>query len=173
MRKWPVLFAGFCRKALCKGKIKNYIFSAHNKIVQTDLMLSGPSGSGSSFKFADFKIRAENMAELLSLLYKKKINSSAGQQILKEMFSGADDDPSRIAERLDLAQIDDDSTLEDIVVKVIMSNSKQVEEYKAGKETVLKFLVGQVMKESKGKANPQKVEKILKNKLPACRPGRK
>ena len=50
-----VFFALFCRKVLCKGKIKNYIFSAHNKIVQTDLMLSGPSGSGSSFKFADFK----------------------------------------------------------------------------------------------------------------------
>ena len=66
---------------------------------------------------------------------------------------------------MDLAQIDDDSTLEGIVTQVIMSNPEQVEQYRAGKETVLKFLVGQVMKESKGKANPQTAEKILKEKL--------
>lgn len=117
------------------------------------------------FKIADLKISGENMAELLSLIYEKKINSSAGQVILKEMFSGADDDPSHIAARLNLAQIDDQSTLEDIVIKVIMSNTKQVEEYQSGKETLLKFFVGQVMKESKGKANPQIIEKILKEKL--------
>ncbi len=120
---------------------------------------------GNDFKIEDLKISAENMAELIKLVYQKKINSSAGQQILKEMFSGADDDPSRIAERMDLAQIDDDSTLEDIAVQVIMSNPKQVEEYKAGKEPIIKFLVGQFMKESKGKANPQKAEEILKKKL--------
>lgn len=120
---------------------------------------------GNDFKIEDLKISAENMAELIKLVYDKKINSSAGQKILKEMFEGKDDDPSRIAEKLDLAQIDDDSTLEDLAVKVIMSNSSQVEEYKSGKEAVLKYLVGQFMKESKGKANPQKAEEILKKKL--------
>lgn len=117
------------------------------------------------FDTSNLSISAENMAELISLIYKKKINSSAGQTILKEMFEGADDDPSRIAERLDLAQIEDDSTLEDIVVQVIMSNPSQVEEYKNGKEALIKFFVGKVMAESKGKANPQKAEEILKNKL--------
>lgn len=117
------------------------------------------------FKFADLKITGENMAELLSLIYTKKLNSSAGQKVLKEMFTGADDDPSHIAERLDLAQVDDVATLEDIAIQVIMSNPEQVEQYKAGKEAVLKFLVGQFMKESKGKANPQKAEEILKKKL--------
>lgn len=120
---------------------------------------------GGDFVEEDFKISAENFAELLKLVHEKKINSSAGQTILKEMFSGKDDDPSRIAERLDLAQIDDDSTLEGIVASVIMSNPDQVAEYKAGKEPILKFLVGQVMKESKGKANPQTAEKILKEKM--------
>ncbi|MDP2812359.1 MAG: Asp-tRNA(Asn)/Glu-tRNA(Gln) amidotransferase subunit GatB [bacterium] len=118
-----------------------------------------------NFKTKDFKISAENMAEFISLIYQNKINSSAAQIVLKEMFAGADDDPSHIAERLDLAQIDDDSTLEGMVIEVIMSNPKQVEEYKSGKVAVLKFLVGQVMKESKGKANPEKAEKILKEKL--------
>ena len=55
MRKRPIFFAGFFRKSLFKGKIKHFIFLAHNKIVQTDLMLSGPAESGSSFMFADFK----------------------------------------------------------------------------------------------------------------------
>ena len=55
MRKWPIFFAGFCLKSLFRGKIKKFIFSAHNKIVQTDIMLSVPVESGSSFKFADFK----------------------------------------------------------------------------------------------------------------------
>ena len=120
---------------------------------------------GAKFKIEDLYITAENMAELITLIYEKKINSSAGQTILKEMFNGADDDPSHIAERLDLAQIEDDSTLEGIVIKVIMSNPEQVKEYKSGKAAVLKFFLGLVMKESKGKANPQKAEELLKNKL--------
>ncbi|MBU1202926.1 Asp-tRNA(Asn)/Glu-tRNA(Gln) amidotransferase subunit GatB [Patescibacteria group bacterium] len=117
------------------------------------------------FKIEDLKISAENMSELLTLIYEKKINSSAGQIILKEMFNGADDDPSHIAERLDLAQIEDDMTLDGIVIKVIMSNPEQVKEYQAGKAAVLKFLLGLVMKESRGKANPQKAEEMLKEKL--------
>jgi len=119
------------------------------------------------FKFSDFKISAENFAELMSLLYEKKINSSAGQIILKEMFKGVDDDPSHIAGRLDLLQIDDISTLEDLVTKVIMSNPDQVREYQAGKAALMKFFVGLVMKESHGKANPEAVERILKDKLNA------
>jgi len=118
-----------------------------------------------NFDITDLKISAENMSELIALIYKNAINSSAGQTILKEMFSGADDDPSRIAERLDLAQIDDDSTLEGIAAKIVMSNPEQVKDYKNGKVALMKFFVGQFMKESKGKANPQKAEEILKKKL--------
>lgn len=117
------------------------------------------------FDIKDLKISAENMSELIALIYKNTINSSAGQIILKEMFNGADDDPSRIAERLDLAQIDDVSTLEDIATKIVMSNPEQVKQYQNGKEAVMKFFVGQFMKESKGKANPKMAEEILKKKL--------
>ena len=120
--------------------------------------------TGTNFKFEDLKISAENMAELLKMIYRQKINSSAAQTVLKEMYETGGD-PSAIAEDKDLAQIDDDSTIEDLVIKVIMTNTAQVEEYKAGKEAVLKYLVGMVMKESKGSANPQKVEQILKQKL--------
>jgi aspartyl-tRNA(Asn)/glutamyl-tRNA(Gln) amidotransferase subunit B len=116
------------------------------------------------FNFKRLKITPENMAELLSLVYKKKINSSAAQTILAQMFKTGDD-PSDIAERLDLAQIDDVSTLEDMVIKVLMMYPKQVEELKSGKEALLKFFVGKVMAESKGKANPKKVEEIIQDKI--------
>ncbi|MDD5749612.1 MAG: Asp-tRNA(Asn)/Glu-tRNA(Gln) amidotransferase subunit GatB [Patescibacteria group bacterium] len=120
---------------------------------------------GAHFKMEKLKISAENMAELVYLVYEKKINSSAGQIILKEMFQGTDDDPSRVAERLDLAQIEDDTTLEGIVMRVLVLFPDQAEQYRQGKTAVLQFLVGQVMKESKGKANPKKIEEILKKKL--------
>ncbi|MCB9802824.1 Asp-tRNA(Asn)/Glu-tRNA(Gln) amidotransferase subunit GatB [Candidatus Nomurabacteria bacterium] len=117
-----------------------------------------------NFKFSDLKISSENMAELISLVYQNKINSSAGQTILKAMFESGGD-PSNIAEKLDLAQIDDVATLEDLVIKVLMLYPKQLAELKQGKEALLKFFVGKVMAESKGKANPQKVEEIIKGKI--------
>jgi aspartyl-tRNA(Asn)/glutamyl-tRNA(Gln) amidotransferase subunit B len=118
----------------------------------------------SNFKFDDLKITSENMAELLSLVHKKTINSSAAQTVLAEMFKTGDD-PSHIAENLDLAQIDDVATLDDLVIKTLMLYPKQAEELRSGKEVLMKFFVGKVMAESKGKANPQKVEEILKTKL--------
>ena len=118
----------------------------------------------SNFKFDNLKITSENMAELLSLVYKKTINSSAGQTILADMFKTGDD-PSHIAERLDLAQIDDVFTLEDLVIKTLMLYPHQADELRSGKEVLMKFFVGKVMAESKGKANPQKVEEIIKDKI--------
>ncbi|MBP9802518.1 Asp-tRNA(Asn)/Glu-tRNA(Gln) amidotransferase subunit GatB [Patescibacteria group bacterium] len=117
-----------------------------------------------NFDLDDLKISSENMAELLNLVYQNKINSSAGQMILKEMFASGGD-PSQIAEKLDLAQIDDIATLEDLVIKVLMLYPEQLAELKNGKEPLIKFFVGKVMAESKGKANPQKVEEIIKKKI--------
>ncbi len=119
---------------------------------------------GSNFNFKDLKINPENMAELIYLIYINKINSSAGQSILKEMFSTGGD-PSHIAEEKDLLQIEDDNLLDNLVDKVLKNNKKQVDEYKSGKDSLLKFFIGQVMKESRGKANPKTIEDILLNKL--------
>lgn len=117
------------------------------------------------FKLKNLQISPENMAEFISLIYLKKINSTAGQKILAEMFSGKDQDPSHLADKMDLTQIDDDTTLDGLVMKVILMYPQQAEEYRQGKVALLKFFVGLVMKESKGKANPQKLEEILKEKL--------
>jgi aspartyl-tRNA(Asn)/glutamyl-tRNA(Gln) amidotransferase subunit B len=74
-------------------------------------------------------------------------------------------DPSHIIEKKNLRQVSFESELEPIVKKVTKNNPKAVEDYKEGKEQALKFLIGQVMRESRGKANPQVVKKLLINFL--------
>ena len=84
--------------------------------------------------------------------------------MLGEMYKTGGD-PSNILEEKGLAQMSDEGEIEKIVEEVIEANSKSVEDYKAGKENAIKFLIGQTMKQSKGKANPQMAEEILKKKL--------
>ena len=118
----------------------------------------------SSVKNKDFKITPENFAEFISLIYQGKISSKLAKTLLQEMFStGAD--PSHIIKKKGLVQITDAVQVEKIVEQVISKNSKTVADFKKGKENALQFLIGQVMAQSKGKANPEIVNKILKKKL--------
>jgi len=112
----------------------------------------------------DIKIIPENYAELIGIVADGKINSSAAQAVLEEMYKTGGD-PSQIIEEKNLGQVSDSSELEKIVEEVISNNQKSVEDYKAGKQNALQFLMGQVMSATKGKANPQMVIEILKNKL--------
>ena len=118
----------------------------------------------SSVKSKDFKITPENFAEFITLIYQGKISSKLAKTLLQEMFStGAD--PSHIIKARGLVQITDATQVEKIVEEVISKNLKTVDDFKKGKENALQFLVGQVMAQSKGKANPEIVNKILKKKL--------
>lgn len=114
--------------------------------------------------FAQLQFSAENFAELLMLVYEKKINSSAAQKVLKILFREGGD-PTLIMNDHDLEQVSDDGAIDDMVEAVITAHPDLVAEYKAGKENVLKFLMGQVMKNSKGKVNPEKATEMLKEKL--------
>ena len=113
---------------------------------------------------ADIKITPENYAEFICILSEGKINSSAAQTVLAEMYKTGGD-PSQIIEEKNLAQMDDSDELEKIVEEVLAKNEKSVADFRAGKENASKFLIGQVMAHTKGKANPQKVQEIVKNKL--------
>ena len=113
----------------------------------------------------EIKITPENFAELIYLTFIGEISSSGAQEVLKEMFvSGGD--PSQIIESKNLKQVSDEKELELAAGKAIKNNPQAVEDYKKGKETALQFLVGQVMRETKGKANPKVaanlIHKILK-----------
>ena len=95
----------------------------------------------------------------------KKINSSAAQSVLAEMYQGGDNDPSHIVSRLNLAQVSDTGELEGVVDGILAANAKSVADFQAGKENAFQYLIGQVMKETKGKANPEVVATLLRTKL--------
>jgi len=110
------------------------------------------------------KISPEAFAELMVLIFHKKLSSTGAKMVLKEMAQTGMH-PEQIMKEKDLGQVSDASVLTDAVAKVITANSKAVEDYKKGKVEVIKFLVGMVMRETKGKANPQVVDEILKSML--------
>jgi aspartyl-tRNA(Asn)/glutamyl-tRNA(Gln) amidotransferase subunit B len=113
----------------------------------------------------DIRITPENFAEFIAIVAGGRINSSAAQAVLEEMYKGGDNDPSHVVERLNLAQVSDEGELETIVDSVLAGNIKSVADFKAGKQNAFQFLIGQIMKETKGKANPKIVSEILKKKL--------
>ena len=86
-------------------------------------------------------------------------------KIVFEKMQDADKDPKEIVEKEDLLQQSDPNELEKIIVTIIAKNKDKVEQYKSGKEKLFGYFVGEVMKASKGKANPQLVNEILKKKL--------
>ena len=106
----------------------------------------------------------EQLGELLALLGKGEISGKLAKEIFTKMISTGDS-ARAIIDREGLRQISDSDALGKIVDEVIAGNPKQVEQYKAGKATVLGYLVGQVMKASKGQANPAAVNELLKRKL--------
>lgn len=115
-------------------------------------------------EISDLKVTAENFAELIKIIFQGEINSSSAQLVMLELVKKGGD-PSDIIRDNDLAQTSDQDTLRKVVEKVIFQNPSSVEDYRAGKERALKFLMGQVMKETKGKANPQLAMTIIKDEL--------
>ncbi len=114
--------------------------------------------------FIKNKITAENFAEFITLIYTSKINSAAAQMILREMAkSGAD--PSQIMDEQDLSQISSENDLTEVIQNIVNNNPDLVDEYKAGKEAVLKYFLGLAMRETKGKADPKKTEQLFREKL--------
>ncbi|HLJ17836.1 MAG TPA: Asp-tRNA(Asn)/Glu-tRNA(Gln) amidotransferase subunit GatB [Bryobacteraceae bacterium] len=109
-------------------------------------------------------VSPEQLGELVSLISKGEISGKLAKEIFPKMFQTGDS-ARAIMEREGLKQISDSSALGKIVDDVIAANPKQVEQYKSGKTAVLGFLVGQVMKASRGQANPAGVNQLLKEKL--------
>lgn len=113
----------------------------------------------------EFVVTPENFAEFIAVVADGVINSSAAQTVLSEMYRGRDNDPSHIIDRLNLAQMSDTGELEMIVDAILVANAQSVADFKAGKQNALQYLVGQVMKETKGKANPGIAKELLEKKL--------
>ena len=110
------------------------------------------------------KISASDLAGLLNKIADQTISGKIAKEVFEAMWEG-EGSAEEIIKRKGLVQITDDSEIEGIVDMVIKDNPSQVKEYLGGKSQLLGYFVGQIMKETKGKANPQKVNEILKNKL--------
>jgi len=108
----------------------------------------------------------ENIAELIALIYTKKINATNAQKILAEMVvSDKDIDPTHLMEERNYGQIKDENLISKSVDDIIERFPNQVVQFKNGKDPVIKFLVGMVMKVTEGSADPVIVEKLLREKL--------
>ncbi len=115
---------------------------------------------------SDLQVSAENFAELIALVYTKRVNSTNAQKILLEMVeSPTDKDPTHIMEEKGYGQISDEGALGKTIDDVIKNHPKQVEQFKSGKDPIIKFLIGMVMKVTEGSADPAVAEKMLREKL--------
>ena len=109
-------------------------------------------------------ISAKNLSSLIKMITSGKISGKIAKDVFEKMQTG-DKDPKQIVEKEGLLQQSDPKELEKIIVSVISKNQDKVTQYKSGKEKLFGYFVGEVMKASKGKANPQLVNEILKKKL--------
>ena len=117
-----------------------------------------------NLEIIDSPISSNNLAKLISLIKNGTISGKLAKSIF-EMMADGDKDPNKIVEEKGLKQQSDPKELEKIIDKVILENPQNVKSYKSGKDKLFGFFVGQVMKSSGGKANPQLVNEILKKKL--------
>ena len=117
-----------------------------------------------SIEITKSPITSENLAKLINLIKDGTISGKIAKTVF-EIMADSGKDPKKIVEEKGLKQQSDPKELEKIIDKVISDNPKNVEAYKSGKYKLFGFFVGQVMKQSNGKANPQLVNEILKKKL--------
>ncbi|AKJ65321.1 Asp-tRNA(Asn)/Glu-tRNA(Gln) amidotransferase subunit GatB [Kiritimatiella glycovorans] len=112
----------------------------------------------------DASVTPEHLAELIRMIDEKTISHSAAKEVFETLFREGGD-PRAIVEERGMAQVSEDSALEPWADQVIAENPGPAEDYRNGKEASINFLMGQVMKLSRGKANPPAVIEILKKKL--------
>lgn len=112
----------------------------------------------------EFPVSAENLGKLINLISNGTISSKIAKEVFTIMIE-SNQNPEIIVKEKNLVQISDEGELLKIIRGVLQKNQNQIEEYLSGKEKVLGFFVGQIMKETKGKANPQLVNQLLKTEL--------
>ncbi|MEG1409929.1 MAG: Asp-tRNA(Asn)/Glu-tRNA(Gln) amidotransferase subunit GatB [Terrisporobacter sp.] len=112
----------------------------------------------------DIRISPKNLVDLIKIIEDGKISNTAGKDVFKEMFIN-DKEPAIIIEEKGLSQISSSDEIEKIVLEVLENNPKSIEDFKAGKTKAVGYLMGQVMKASKGKINPQVAKQMIEGKL--------
>jgi aspartyl-tRNA(Asn)/glutamyl-tRNA(Gln) amidotransferase subunit B len=138
-----------CDKKMAKNWITVELFSVLNK---------------NNLSILNSPVSAKNLSALIKMISSGKISGKIAKQVFEKMQI-EDKDPKKIIEEEDLTQQSDPKQLEKIILEMLSKNQDKVTQYKSGKEKLFGYFVGEVMKISKGKANPNLVNQILKNKL--------
>ena len=110
------------------------------------------------------KVDAVNFSKLIQNISNNTISGKIAKDVLDEVWQSGED-VAKIIESQGMQQISDEDELEKIIDKILIENTSQVEAYKSGKDKLFGFFVGQVMKATQGKANPNLVNELLKEKL--------
>ncbi len=112
----------------------------------------------------EIPFKAEDLAELIALIEKGTISSKIAKDVLEKMFE-KEGTPNEIIEKNGWIQISDEGAIKEVVEKILDANEQSIIDYKNGKDRALGYLVGQAMKETKGKANPQMLNEMFKDAL--------
>lgn len=120
--------------------------------------------SEKEIEIRDIPIQPKSLADLVELVEARTINSTSAKEVFAIMFERGGD-PGQLVRECGLAQVSDAGAIEEMVHRAMTENPKSVADFRAGKQAAIKFLMGQVMGISRGKANPQLVQDLLKKKL--------
>ncbi len=135
------------------------------KTATTWLSVELPSRLKGEVNLINSPVDANKLGFLVKRIDDKSISGKAAKEVLDYLMENADTDVDETIEKLGLKQVTDSGAIEAMCDEIINANSEKVEQFKGGKEKLFGFFVGQVMKASKGSANPQTVNEILKSKL--------
>ena len=113
---------------------------------------------------AESPVSPEALAGLLALIEDGTVSGKMAKSVFEQMFA-AGKSARQVVDELGLKQITDGGQIRAIIQKIIAASPKQIEQYRAGKTSLVGYFVGQVMKETKGQANPQKVNDLLQEEL--------
>jgi aspartyl-tRNA(Asn)/glutamyl-tRNA(Gln) amidotransferase subunit B len=138
------------------AKAKSSAKSVHSWIVGEFMRYINDSG----VSIEDVTLSPESFAQLIDMVTDKTIGSNAGKTVLAELLKNGGD-PAQIVKEKGLAQVSDESFIQEAVMKVINDNPSEVEKYLAGKETLLQWFVGQVARATKGKADPNVTRELM------------
>jgi aspartyl-tRNA(Asn)/glutamyl-tRNA(Gln) amidotransferase subunit B len=140
--------------------------SYSNKKLVADWLINVASPTASTLKCSITKLNVKDKyyIELFEYIDKQLISNLTAKAVWEEVVKTGKS-PSEIIKEKNLVQISDESALEKDIEEVIKENPKSVEAFKSGKENAVMFLVGQVMKKTKGKANPKIVQEVLRRRL--------
>jgi aspartyl-tRNA(Asn)/glutamyl-tRNA(Gln) amidotransferase subunit B len=167
-------FEGIARQSKNPKAVANWVINnlrarlaeANEKAVAEQAAMGIEAESQERIALGHLKFKPEAILELVGLVESKTISTSAAQQVFAEMFDTGEA-PATIVEKKGLAQVSDTGAIETFCDEVIAANPGPAADFRAGKAAALNFLKGQVMKASKGKANPALAGEILQRKLKA------